>query len=112
MTPSCPYLRAAATRSGVSARHGGHHVAKKFTTTTWPRKLDRLSGRPSVVASEKSGAATPTAGAAALAGPATAKLAAAKRVMASAFGFMGTRFFECLRSPRFGRQVAFQKRKW
>jgi hypothetical protein len=29
-------LRYAAIMSGVSARHGGHHVAQKFTTKTFP----------------------------------------------------------------------------
>src|SRR5580704_17172172 len=53
------------TRSGVSARHGGHQVAKKLTTTTLPRKSESLTDFPPVVCSEKSGAIEPSAGEAA-----------------------------------------------
>src|SRR5580765_1846634 len=33
-----PYVAWRATRSGISARQGGHHVAQKFTSTTFPRR--------------------------------------------------------------------------
>src|SRR6202165_4396756 len=54
-------------RSGVSARHGGHHVAKKFSTTTWPRVCANDHGFASSERSEKAGAAMPSCGAAAIA---------------------------------------------
>ena len=34
-------------RSGISARHGGHHVAQKLTMTTLPRSEAADSSRPS-----------------------------------------------------------------
>ena len=36
-SPPRPNFFAAAMRSGVSSRHGGHHVAQSLTTTVLPR---------------------------------------------------------------------------
>src|SRR5579859_65211 len=33
-----------ASRLGVSSMQGGHHVAQKFTSTTWPRCSDKWMG--------------------------------------------------------------------
>src|SRR5262245_17782350 len=41
-------------RSGISARHGGHHVAQKFTSTTLPRKSAIEIVRPLRSVTEKS----------------------------------------------------------
>src|SRR5689334_18695105 len=40
---------AALTSSGISDRHGGHADHHTFTTTTWPRRSERDSCRPSRV---------------------------------------------------------------
>jgi hypothetical protein len=41
---------------GISVRHGPHHVAQKFSSTTLPRKLLRVRGLPSRSVRVKSGA--------------------------------------------------------
>jgi hypothetical protein len=43
-------------KSGISARHGGHHVAQKFTTTTFPFNLASSIILPLYIWSEKFGA--------------------------------------------------------
>src|SRR5690625_4739138 len=45
--------------SGISARHGGHHVAQKFTITLSPLRSDNLTISPSNVLRSKSGAMLP-----------------------------------------------------
>ncbi len=42
---------------GSSSRQGGHHVAQKFSRTTFPRYAERSTGLPSRAGSEKDGAA-------------------------------------------------------
>src|SRR6188472_24919 len=42
--------------SGISFRHGPHHVAQKLTITTWPLRLESLMGLPVLESSVKSGA--------------------------------------------------------
>src|SRR2546426_7310702 len=45
------------SRPGISSRHGGHHVAQKFSTTTLPRYSDSACGESSASDwNEKSGA--------------------------------------------------------
>src|ERR1700683_3473333 len=53
-------LRYAAFMSGVSARHGGHHVAQKLSTVTLPAVADAASGVPASVVACSGGAAEPT----------------------------------------------------
>src|SRR5205823_11556765 len=50
------YLFCSSTRSGISARHGPHHVAQKFRRVTLLLYSARLTGLPSRVSSLKSGA--------------------------------------------------------
>src|SRR6266436_5454492 len=50
------YFFCSSTRSGISARHGPHHVAQKFTSTTFPLEPARVTGLPSRPARWKSGA--------------------------------------------------------
>src|SRR5690625_954629 len=45
--------------SGISARHGGHHVAQKFTITLSPLRSDNFTVSPSNVLRSKSGAMLP-----------------------------------------------------
>jgi hypothetical protein len=46
--------------AGISSSHGAHHVAQKFSSTTWPRSEARLtSPSPERRGSVKSGAALP-----------------------------------------------------
>src|SRR6056297_995153 len=45
---------------GFSSRHGGHQVAQKFITTTWPRKSDSEILSPSILSRVNSGACSPT----------------------------------------------------
>ena len=63
-TTSCfaPSFFAAAIRSGVSSRHGGHHVAQSLSTSVLPRKSASETGLPSIVVRWKSGAGAPTCG--------------------------------------------------
>src|SRR5436190_5790288 len=50
--------------SGISARHGGHHVPQKFTSTGLPRKAESLRGWLVFTSFNwKSGASEPTLGA-------------------------------------------------
>src|ERR1035437_2724797 len=53
---------AAAIKSGVSSRHGGHHVAQSFKTSVLPRKSASVTCLPSSVVRWKSGAGEPTCG--------------------------------------------------
>src|SRR5882762_2670577 len=50
------YLFCNRTRSGISARHGPHHVAQKFTTMTLPLDAASVTGFPSRPATWNSGA--------------------------------------------------------
>jgi len=43
---------------GISSRHGGHHVAQKFTKTTCPFASARVKGFPSGVLPRMGGAGT------------------------------------------------------
>src|SRR5579885_3278183 len=52
------YRLCSAIRSGVSARHGPHHVAQKFSSTTFPRAASSVTGFPSSPSSLNSGAAS------------------------------------------------------
>ncbi len=61
-SPLPPSFLAAAIRSGVSSRHGGHHVAHSLSTSVLPRKSASDTGLPSSVVRWKSGAAVPTWG--------------------------------------------------
>src|SRR5690625_4165013 len=45
--------------SGISFRHGGHHVAQKFNNTFCPLKSDNFTVSPSNVDNSKSGAICP-----------------------------------------------------
>src|SRR5690625_2773784 len=45
--------------SGISFRHGGHHVAQKFNNTFFPLKSDSFTVSPSNVDNSKSGAFCP-----------------------------------------------------
>src|SRR3990172_1450086 len=49
-----------ACNAGISSRQGGHQLAQKLTTTTFPCRSDRRIGLPSRSSSSKSGAASPT----------------------------------------------------
>src|SRR5579872_3572218 len=63
MTPRDAYFLAAAMRSGVSARHGGHQVAKKFMTTIRPRVCASDHAFESNDCKENAGAGMPSCGA-------------------------------------------------
>src|SRR5580658_2533092 len=56
---ACSFLYAA-TRSGVSARHGGHHVAQKLRTTTLPTNDCADTAFPSSVWTVNAGACEPS----------------------------------------------------
>ena len=45
--PRSPYFSWSFTKIGISSRHGAHHVAQKFTTSTLPRHCSSDCGRPS-----------------------------------------------------------------
>src|SRR5471032_551341 len=47
------------SRSGVSSRHGGHHVAHMLMTSVLPRNESSVTVRPSIVLSVKAGAGEP-----------------------------------------------------
>src|SRR3954452_22532812 len=51
---------------GCSVWHGTHQLAKKFTTTYWPRIDDRVTVLPSRSGPEMSGATLPSSGLSAL----------------------------------------------
>ena len=51
-----PYFACSAIKSGISARHGGHHVAQKLTIVTLPRSDASEISRPSIVLALKDGA--------------------------------------------------------
>ena len=61
LTPRGPQLRCTSSSTGIIATHGGHQVAQKSSTTTWPRRLAIVTapGVPSMRGSEKSGAIWP-----------------------------------------------------
>src|ERR1700736_6119821 len=61
-SPFAATFFAAAIRSGVSSRHGGHHVAHSLSTSVLPRKSASETGLPSTVVRWKSGAGAPTCG--------------------------------------------------
>src|ERR1019366_4031985 len=50
------YLVWSLMRSGISAGHGGHQVAQKFSSTTFPRRSEAAMVLPSIVLMVKSGA--------------------------------------------------------
>src|ERR1700733_7200158 len=52
-------LRYAAFMSGVSARHGGHHVAQKLSTVILPAVAEAFNGVPASVVAWNGGAAEP-----------------------------------------------------
>src|SRR5438874_2730455 len=54
--PASLWRRQRRSMAGISSRHGGHHVAQKFTSTTLPRCSESLKPRPSGVGSAKSSA--------------------------------------------------------
>src|SRR6266403_134248 len=54
--PASLWRRQRRSMAGISARHGGHHVAQKFTSTTLPRCSESLKLRPSGMGSAKSSA--------------------------------------------------------
>src|SRR3990172_6392294 len=60
--------------AGISARQGGHQVAQKLTSTTFPRSPDRLACPPPSSSRVKSGALKPSRG---LGGGAPPEVAAA-----------------------------------
>jgi hypothetical protein len=47
---------ASSASAGISSRQGLQVFVQKFTTTVLPRKLESLTGRPSMSGSSKSGA--------------------------------------------------------
>jgi hypothetical protein len=49
------YRAARSTSSGTSARHGGHHVAQKFSRTTFPFQAAVETGFPSTSLTKKAG---------------------------------------------------------
>src|ERR1051325_1629307 len=55
MTSWSRYLSCSLMRSGISARHGGHHVAQKFSRTTLPRQELEGTVRPLRSVTEKAG---------------------------------------------------------
>jgi hypothetical protein len=57
--PCGPYCFCNSTNQGISALHGGHHVAQKFSTTALPRKSERRTVFPDRSFSAKSGAGLP-----------------------------------------------------
>src|SRR5882762_1203356 len=54
--PASLWRRQRRSMAGISSRHGGHHVAQKFTSTTLPRCSESLKLRPSGMGSAKSSA--------------------------------------------------------
>src|SRR5215467_9986740 len=59
-SPFPPYFFCRLTKLGISSMHGSHHVAQKFSKTTFPFSSERRNVAPSVVVSSKSGAAFPS----------------------------------------------------
>src|SRR5258708_5315631 len=55
--PLSAYFFWSATKPGISARHGGHHVAQKSNMTTFPLKSESFTGFPSTPLKCQSGAA-------------------------------------------------------
>src|SRR5690349_16899287 len=51
------YFLCSCSSSGISVRHGPHHVAQKLIITTWPLYWARLTLEPAMAASSKFGAA-------------------------------------------------------
>src|SRR5579875_3447229 len=49
-------------RLGSSAAHGGHQLAKKLTTTTWPRSAASDTPWPPKLRADRAGAGRPTSG--------------------------------------------------
>src|SRR5664279_1924737 len=64
--------------SGVSARHGGHHDAQKFSTVTFPAVRSGASGVPASVVPRIGGAGEPSGAVAAFGAAATRATAAAR----------------------------------
>ena len=59
-TPWSLYVSYSSFSTGISTRQGGHQVAQKFTTTTFPFKAERLASPPPRTGRVKSGAALPS----------------------------------------------------
>jgi len=54
--PCCACCLCHAAKTGISNRHGAHHVAQKLSNTTFPRKAARFTVRPSRSLTAKPGA--------------------------------------------------------
>ena len=56
---AAPFAFASASRSGISAMHGTHHVAHRLTSTRLPRKSASVADLPSRVSNATAGAGVP-----------------------------------------------------
>ena len=57
---TCISPRSSFSRRGISTWHGPHHVAQKFTTTTFPRSAAMENVSPEVSCTEIAGILSPT----------------------------------------------------
>src|SRR5689334_13235712 len=60
--PFPPYSDCALMNSGISSRHGAHHVAQKLTTITLPRHCASGCSLPEASGSERPASAAPACG--------------------------------------------------